>query len=289
VPTPVALSRDNAQTCFDKDARPALEVAPGTIVAFETGDETYARLAAGESLAEIGMGNVNRVTGPVAVAGAEPGDVLSIEVLDIRIERAWTAWMPDVGALGHWVDTAAVRELRRRDDGMLVVNETIAVPLRPSIGCIGVAPASAPGSTMSPAGPWGGNMDLRELAPGATLLLPVQVDGALLSLGDLHAAMGAGEPTGAGYEAAGVATVRLDVVRGLDLPFPRIRTAGATICVGMDETHPMARRRAMEQAHRLLVERGLEPLDAYAYASAEVELRLGGPASAIVLAVVRFP
>jgi acetamidase/formamidase len=132
-------------------------------------------------------------------------------------------------------------------------------------------------------------MDLRELAEGATLLLPVQVEGALLSLGDLHAALGTGEPTGAGFESAGAATVRRDVVPDLDLAFPRLLLDGATVCVGMDETHPLARRRAMEQAHRLLVAHGLDPLDAHAYASAEVELRLGGPASPLVLAVVRLP
>jgi amidase len=196
--------------------------------------------------------------------------------------------MPGVGSLGHRIDAASVRELRL-EDGVALVGESIAVPLHPSIGCIGVAPASAPGSTMGPAGPWGGNMDLRELVPGATLLLPVQVEGALLCLGDLHAAMGAGEPTGAGFESAGRATIRLDVIRDMELAFPRILSDGATICVGMDETHPLARRRAMEQAHQLLVERGLDPLDAYAYLSAEAELRLGGPASPIVLAVVRFP
>ena len=165
MPAPIALSADNAQTRFDKDAAPALEVDPGTVVAFETGDETYARLAGGETLEQIGMEQVNRVTGPVAVTGARPGDALSVEVLDVRIDRTWSAWMPDVGSLGHWTDTARVRELPI-GDGTVAVNGSLAVPLRPSIGCVGVAPAAATGSTMGPAGPWGGNMDLRELAAG---------------------------------------------------------------------------------------------------------------------------
>ena len=107
----VALSVDNAQTRFDKDVAPALEVDPGTVVAFETGDETYARLAGGETLKQIGMEQVDRVTGGRGDR-ARPGDALSVEVLDVRIDRTWSAWIPDVGSLGHWTDTARVRECR---------------------------------------------------------------------------------------------------------------------------------------------------------------------------------
>lgn len=83
--------------------------------------------------------------------------------------------------------------------------------IEPMIGCIGLAPASGSSSTVMPAYPWGSNMDLRELGPGGIVYLPVQVPGALLSIGDLHAAMGTGEPTAVSLEAAGKATVRITV------------------------------------------------------------------------------
>jgi amidase len=284
-PGQIRLSSAQFQTRFDRAIEAVAEVEPGAVLSFETDDLSYQRLAAGEPVSSIGMENLNRVVGPVSVRGAEAGDAIRVDVLDIEPCRAWTAWIPENGALGHWVDTPTVRNAVL-EEGRVVIGKSISVPLRPCIGCIGVAPATGVGSTMGPTAPWGGNMDLRELEPGNAILLPVEVPGGLLSLGDLHAAMGHGEPTGVSVECAGVATVRLSIEKGAQLPFPRLITPGATICVGMDQSHPLARRRAVEQAHELLVRRGFDSYDAYAFISAEVELRLGGPASPIVLAVV---
>ena len=98
----------------------------------------------------------------------------------------------------------------------------LSVPVRPMIGCIGVAPAEGVGSTFMPAYPFGGNMDLRELEPGTTIFLPVQVAGGLLSMGDLHAAMGTQEPTWVSLEAAGSATLRIGLAKAMppQLPAP---------------------------------------------------------------------
>jgi amidase len=132
-------------------------------------------------------------------------------------------------------------------------------------------------------------MDLRELSPGATLFLPVQVPGALLSAGDFHAAMGTAEPTKVSLEAAGRATVRIGLERGAGLELPRLSVDGATICVGMGATLEEAHQSAIDQAYDVLTGLGLGPFDAYAYASARVSMRLGGPASPMVLAVVPDP
>ena len=137
-----------------------------------------------------------------------------------------------------------------------------------------------------PAYPWGGNMDLRELSPGATLFLPVQVPGGLLSLGDLHAAMGAAEPTWVSLEAAGRATLRIGLEKGngyLASPAPGrrrddLRRDGGDARGGYQS--------ALDQAYDLLLADGLELFDAYAFASARVGMRFGGPAAPIVLAVV---
>ena len=117
------------------------------------------------------------------------------------------------------------------------------------------------------------------MSPGAILWLPVQVDGGMLSMGDFHAAMGEGEPTFVGLEASGSATVRIDLESGSSLSSPRLRVGADTICVGMGETHLEAKQDAIDQAFELLIgDHGLEPFIAYAYASARVGLRLGGPA-----------
>jgi amidase len=140
-----------------------------------------------------------------------------------------------------------------------------------------------------PAYSWGGNMDLRELEPGATLFLPVQVPGALLAVGDLHAAMGGAEATWVSLEAAGQATLRIVLEKAVGLSTPRLRVDEATLCVGMGETLEVAQQDALDQAYELLTAGGLTPFEAYAYTSARVGMRLGGPASPIVIAVVPDP
>jgi amidase len=281
------VSKEHSALSFSPAAPPALVVDPGTIVCFETGDDAYRRLAEGESVAAIGEGNFNAVTGPVFVRGAGPGDALRVEVLDISIARAWAAWFPDFG--GFRTDTLQVRSVTVQE-AEVRIGERLSVPLRPMIGCIGLAPAEGESSTYEPVYPWGGNFDLPELAEGSEILLPVQVDGALLWVGDLHASQGAGEPAFVGLEAAGEATLRLGVEKGFSPTLPVLRVGTDTIFVGMGETRAQATQKALDGAFTWLTERhGLAPFDAYAFASARVSLRFGGPAAPITLAVVPDP
>jgi amidase len=289
---PLLVSRAHVAHHFDASLPPALEVDPGAVVAFETGDDAYARLARGEPPEAIKDEEYNAVTGPVLVRGAAPGDVLRIEVVDVALERAWLVWLPGHGPLGRYNDQVQVRPVRL-EGGRAHLSGRLSVPLEPMIGCIGLAPGRGRGSTYEPAYRWGGNLDLRELSPGATLYLPVQVPGALLSLGDLHAAMGAGEPAWIALEAAGRATVRLGLERGMALSHPRLRVGNTTFCVAvLDKGRPLqeAGRVALEQAFELLTgEHHLDPLEAYGYACARVGLRFGGPACPIAVAVVPDP
>jgi amidase len=286
---PVVLSREQRAFAFDPTLPPVAEVEPGAVVVFETGDAAYERLSHGENVEAIGLENFNAVTGPVAVRGAEPGDALRVDVLDVRLTRAWSVWLPGFGGLGARTSEPRVMQIAL-EDGRARISEALHVPLSPMIGCIGLAPAEGRGSTFMPAYPWGGNMDLREMSPGTTLELPVQVPGALLSMGDLHAAMGAAEPTWVSLEAAGRATLRIGLRKKAGLRFPRLYAQGATLCVGMGATLEAAQQSALDQAYDQLTESfGLEPFAAYAYASARVAMRLGGPASPIMLAVVPDP
>jgi amidase len=221
----------------------------------------------------------------VLVRGAEPGDALRIEVLDVQVTRAWSVWLPDFGGLGKGTKAVRVMETPMRD-GRAYIGK-ISVPVRPMIGCIGVAPAQGTASTFMPAYPFGGNMDLREMEVGTTLYLPVQVAGGLLSMGDLHAAMGTQEPTWVSLEAAGSATLRISVAKGMALNYPRLHRNGATYFLGMADSYPEAHQIALDEAFRYLVDmRGMDDFEAYAYVSATVDMRLGGPAATIVMAVV---
>ena len=249
------LKKEQKTVSFDAANPPVLEIDSGDTVTFETGDAAYERLFKGESVEVIGLENFNAVTGPVSVTGAQPGDALKIEIVDVQVRRAWSVWLPDFGGLGKQTKALRVKETLLKD-GRAYINDTLSVPIKPMIGCIGVAPAEGKGSTFMPAYPFGGNMDLREMSPGTTLYLPVFVAGGLLSMGDLHAAMGTAEPTWVSLEAAGSATLNIRVEKTLKLNYPRLRLGNNTYCVGMGETLEKAHQVALDEAFDLLVERG---------------------------------
>jgi amidase len=279
------VSKDQMGFTFDPAHPPALRVVAPCTITFETDDVGYRRLAQGESLEAIGPDNLNIVTGPVFFEGAEPGDALKIEVVGISIKSVWTVWIPKFGALGKQTTDWQIRNIPI-ENGYAVINPNLQVKLEPMIGCIGLAPVEGNSSTVNPVFPWGGNMDLRELSPGATIYLPVQVSGGLLSVGDLHAAMGSAEPTWVSLESAGEATLRISIEKGCMLRSPRLRIGNDTMILGMGKTLPEAIQMACEQAYEYLIQQGLKPFDAYAYASARVGLRLAGPAGYNVLAVI---
>ena len=281
-----SLRKEQRGFAFDRTIPPVLEIDSGDTVTFETGDAAYERLSKGESVEAIGLENFNAVTGPVVVRSAQPGDALRIEILDVQVTRAWSVWLPKFGGLGSHTGDTQVRQIALRD-GRAYISDSLSVPIRTMIGCIGVAPAEGKGSTFMPAYPFGGNMDLREMEAGTTLYLPIQVEGGLLSMGDLHAAMGVGEPTWVSLEAAGSATLRISLEKHKTLKFPRLRVGSSTYCLGMADTLEKAYQIALDEAYNLLVnDWGLAPFDASAYASASVDMRLGGPATAVVMAVV---
>jgi amidase len=286
---PLFVGRQHRARAFDARIPPVLEVDPGSVVTFETEDDGWARLAGGASRADVEREvGLNVLAGPVAVRGAEPGDALRLDILDITIARAWAVWMRASSPFGPRGE-GNVGIQTPIEGGRVRISSELTVPLEPMIGCIGVAPAEGSGHVVAPAYPFGGNLDLREMTVGTTLYLPVQVPGALFSLGDLHAAQGEAEPTFTGLEAAGTATVRLDVVKGAQMPlrYPRLRMGSIWLLVGLGDTLEAAGRCALDQAYELLTsDWGLDPLTAYAYASARVGLRLGGPASPMMLAVV---
>jgi amidase len=273
---------------------PVLVIDPGSLVRFEIGDDAFERFANRETFHVVNPNDLKRVAGPVYVRGAEPGDALRIDILDIEIARAWSVRTPRLrgfhASAGEGNDEKVeVRQIPLHD-GMARISAALSIPLQPSIGTIGVAPGSGDNSSHSSASFWGGNLDLRELSPGATLYLPVQEHGGLLYAGNLHASIGTTEPTGTSLEAAGCATLCVGLEKGLKLRFPRLRVWGSTICIGTGDTLQAARQAALDTAYDLLITNyGLQPFEADTYTSACVGMRFGGPASPIVLAVVPDP
>lgn len=200
--------------------QPVVRVAVGSSLRVETYDcfENQLRLPT-DRLDSLDWNRVNPATGPIYVEGAEPGDLLKVEILSIELDdQAVIAVVPGAGSLPHRITESAIKVMPVRD-GLLHFDDQVKLPVRPMIGVIGTAPADGAIPTGTPDA-HGGNMDCREIGPGATLYLPVNVPGALLALGDMHAAMGDGEVCVAGAEIAGTASLRVTVLKGQELPTP---------------------------------------------------------------------
>jgi amidase len=251
----ITLTKDRRIFAFDGAAEPALRIPAGTRLRLETADCFDEQVRTPDDvLASVDWDRVNPATGPVFVDGAEPGDVLSVLVESIDVgEQGVMAVAPGFGVLGEEFPEI-VQRIVPIVSGMARIAEGIAVPLRPMVGVIGVAPAGAPVATASP-GAHGGNMDTRLIGAGSVLYLPVAREGALFAAGDLHAAMGDGEICGTGVEVSGSITLRLDVRGDLRIEEPVLETPDAWVTIASADTLDTAAEMATRHMARLLTER----------------------------------
>jgi amidase len=214
------LSRDQVIWSFGPDLQPVLEVEPGDVVTFETNDCFSGQIRSEDDLVtEIDLGRINSATGPVAVRGAEPGDSLVAELLDVRpIEWGVATLIPGFGQLDHLVQAPLTR-LFEVHDGMVKMNERVTFPARPMVGVVGVATG---GETLATghAGQHGGNLDDHWHEKGARIFFPVRQPGGLFAVGDMHASMGDGEICFTGVEIAGEVDVRFELLKGKQATWP---------------------------------------------------------------------
>jgi acetamidase/formamidase len=273
---------------WDGGLEPALEVEPGEQVllhARDASDEQISRDSTARDVADIDFSHVNPVSGPVFVKGAQPGDVLAVELLELRPgDWGWTALIPGFGLLADdftepWLRISAIDP----DAGSVRFADGISLPLRPFPGTIGVAPAEPGAHPILPPSRWGGNLDTRHLTAGTTLYLPVGVEGALFSLGDTHAAQGDGEVCGTAVESAMDVVVRLSVRRDLTITAPEFElparppapTPGYHVCTGVAPDLMEAARIAVRaMIDHLTARHELDPEEAYALASVACDLRI---------------
>jgi acetamidase/formamidase len=219
------------------------------------------------------------LTGPVYVEGARPGDalVVHIEQIEIPVDWGYNVMRPLRGSLPD--EFPFFRALHFPIDKVRGIAKTpwgIELPLSPFFGVMGTAPRPAYGSvsTMAPR-EFGGNIDLKELTPGAILTLPVFNDGALFSTGDGHALQGDGEVNLAALEVCLDGTFEFRLQRNAGITFPRAETPTHWITFGFNEDLDDAAAQALREMIKLLGElRGLAPVDAYALCSLAVDLRI---------------
>lgn len=288
------LDNSHGKGGFDPAAEPALTISPGTgeTVGFETDDAVYAQLHERGRLDKVSA-QINPVTGPVFVDGAEPGDTLAVTIHDIElIDHGWSVYLPGTGALARRMgDTAMTRQIPIRDADV-VLTESLMTPIRPMIGCIGTAPSEGTCSTIMPSYSFGGNMDLTDACPGATVYLPVEVPGALLSIGDIHAVMARGESSFVAIEAQGTVIVSVDLIKGTSeekgistltrLRAPRIETDDEWVFVGLGDPVQESINRGYEDMFDFLTEdHGWSSDDAYVVMSALAHSELGGPTGTV--------
>jgi acetamidase/formamidase len=219
------------------------------------------------------------LTGPIAVEGAEPGDVLQVDILDVALRQDWARNViaPLKGTLPEdfpdpWkviIDLDLERRVARWPRG-------VTVPLRPFFGNLGVAPATRYGRVTSQYPlEHGGNLDNKELVAGTTLYVPVWNRGALFSVGDGHGAQGDGEADVTALETALTGTFRLTVRKDLALEVPHAETPTHYITTGFDPDLDDAVKMALRQMIAHLVRtRGLSRQEAYALCSIAVDLRI---------------
>ncbi|SDT21871.1 amidase [Friedmanniella luteola] len=278
------LTKDQASAAFSAAQPPVLTVTAGAgdRITFETDDLAYAQMEEFGDLARV-TATINPVTGPVFVQGAEPGDVLAVTIHDIALaEQGWSVSIPGAGALAARMGPDFFVRRIPVVDGRAQLTSTLDCAVAPMIGCLGLAPADRDGSTVMPTLPTGGNMDLTDAGPGTTVYLPVQVPGALLSVGDIHAVMARGESSFVAIEIAGRATVSVDVVKGRSIRGPQLDTGTEYVCVGLGDPVQESITMAYESLFSVLVdERGWDPHDAYVVMSALAPTELGGPTGSV--------
>ena len=207
---------------FSKDNKPCATAKPGEVLQFNTQDCFSNRIPdESTTMADLDYtyGFANPAAGPVYIEGAEPGDVLVVDIYEVKVADEGTIATDD--HCGPLFETTGYRTKKIPiKDGMATFNQ-VSFPINPMIGVIGTAP-SGPDVIDGFVGSHGGNMDNTAITTGATLYFPVAVDGALFGCGDMHAAMGDGEVSVSGAEVAGYATVTLTAMPELKLVNPLI-------------------------------------------------------------------
>jgi amidase len=258
---------------FGPDIEPVAEVEPGAVVRFETNDCFTGQIRTEDDLVtEIDFERINSATGPVAVRGAEPGDSLVVELLDVSpIEWGVATLIPGYGQLDSQVRSPVTRIFEVRD-GMIRMDDRISFPIRPMVGVVGVATEGETFTNALP-GRHGGNLDNHLHGPGAKVLFPVRQPGGLFAVGDMHARMGDGEICGTGVEIAGEVTARFDLVKGKQGEWPVTELADSWVVHGTHFEFDEAMQLVSEEAARMLVDEwGLSIEDAFIFLSVACDL-----------------
>jgi acetamidase/formamidase len=220
---------DRVHYTWDVDNEPVITIADGDTVVVHTRDVSDNQItpeSTASAIASLDWDRVYPLAGPIAVAGAQPGHTLGIEIVDLHTQGwGWTAIIPGFGLLPDDFADPYLRIFDLAGGEFTYLRDDVAIPIAPFFGTMGVCPADASSRPVMPPGPFGGNLDTRQLIRGTTLYLPVQVEGALFSCGDAHAAQGDGEVCVTGIESPMYGVLRFTLHEDRSIPAPQYQTA----------------------------------------------------------------
>jgi amidase len=287
------LDANEVVYAIDPGAPPRLTLEAPADVTIDTLDARGGRLRRPEDVETTApdygdrFPRTNPATGPIAVLGAEPGDVLTAEILSIDLDdHGYTLVKPGFGVFADMVERPVAR-LCPVVNSMLHFGE-LRLPVRPMIGVIGTAPNGEPQGTAY-VGSYGGNLDCNLITTGAKVHLPVRVPGALLFVGDVHATMGDGEISGSGFEIGARVRIRLSLTKGGALEWPWLETENLVATLGSAPTFEEASNIAMRAMLRRLMERySISELEAYMLMSIRGDLRINQACRSPVHVSIRF-
>ena len=276
------------QYVYGPYAEPVMHIAPGDVVEVETLDAFGGAIKTEDDLPSqvLNMPFVNPQNGPIAVEGAEKGDVLAVHIHSLLPRGpqpvGTTALIPSFGALvadGNQMLNAPIAERVKKMEvtpaGGVKFSDRVILPYEPFVGTMGVSPEIEAVSSLQP-DYWGGNMDCPDVAPGAIIYFPVQREGAHFFIGDCHGRQGDGELCGVAVEIPATVTLQIDLIKGWSIPGVRIETEDFIMSLGSARPMEDAARMAYRDLIRWLVEDyDFEESEAYFLATQAGKMRVG--------------
>jgi amidase len=290
---PYRLTADEVVYAIDASLKPRLTLAAPAEVVIATLDARGGRLRRPEDVEATApdyrdrFPRTNPATGPIAIEGAELGDVLTVDILDIDLDdHGYTLVKPGFGVIPEMVERPIAR-LCPIVDGMLHFGD-LRLPVRPMIGVVACAPSGEPRGTAF-VGSYGGNLDCNLITIGSRVHLPVRVPGALFFVGDVHATMGDGEISGSGFEIAATVRLRLSLAKGGELDWPWLETENLVVTLASAPTFEQASDIAIRTMLRRLIETyAINEADAYMLMSIRGDLRVNQACRSPIDTSVRF-
>jgi amidase len=290
---PYHLRADEVVYALDASLKPRLTLEAPAEVVIDTLDARGGRLRRPEEVEATApdyrdrFPRTNPATGPIAIEGAEPGDVLTVDILEIELDdHGYTLVKPGFGVIPDMVERPLAR-ICPVVDGIVHFGD-LRLPVRPMIGVIATAPSGEPRGTAF-VGNYGGNLDCNLITVGSRVHLPVRVAGALFFVGDVHASMGDGEISGSGFEIAATVRLRLSLAKGGELEWPWLETEKHVVTLASAASIEKASDIAIRtMLRRLTKSYAISEADAYMLMSIRGDLRINQACRSPVDTSVRF-